>query len=407
MRATKTIGNGMVSGGNAIGSTTGNQSFFRAKSIGLSTRMGRKPQTLLVAACHNKREIGQSMGSRKNINPAKSHLNRTTFGPDTAEGVVAMAKTRMDSIGFVPTRRDYTQAIELLISLPHGTAIDAPTYFDQCQSLVIEKFGAENILSVDVHRDEPQSHLHILVAPIRGNKYWGSKLLAKVHYKVLAAAFARLGASHGLDAPTRRLCGPARDQAFEFLLNHLESTQDPILTSLYWPAIKCDFKNNVVKYAALIGLRLPEFAPPIRHINLTSDGDSIPPPPNSGTIVSISSKPMGFESNEADKVVKTLGFEPSSLQITLEPSGLNIVQEADWKAFETLPVLASTGAAQLSDPFFPRSADVVPGSLGRQPCRRELPFQIQVLHRGGQGYRLWHTLRCWPGIVATVFRHLA
>jgi len=106
--------------------------FFAAKTIGLSTYGGRKPQTLLQATKHNRRDDQSERGSRDHIDPTCTHLNRVLAGPDTPAGVVELARSLMDGAAVVMKRKDYTQAYELLFSLPASTAIDTGLFFSHC-----------------------------------------------------------------------------------------------------------------------------------------------------------------------------------------------------------------------------------------------------------------------------------
>ncbi|MDB5743069.1 MAG: hypothetical protein JWR68_1384, partial [Polaromonas sp.] len=166
--------------------------FFAVKTIGLSTRMKRKPQTLLHAAKHNLREDQKECGSRSHIDPARSHLNRHIAGPALSADVVALAQARMAGAGYKSLRHDFTQAYEALFSLPAGTNIDTSVYFGRCLQWATAQFGLDNILSADAHYDEAAPHLHILVLPMAGVRYLGSKLIDRVRLASLRDSFAEL-----------------------------------------------------------------------------------------------------------------------------------------------------------------------------------------------------------------------
>ena len=106
--------------------------FFAVKTIGLSKRMKRNPQTLLQSVKHNRRETQKERGSRSHIDPARSCLNRRIAGPALSADVVALAQARMAGAGYKPLRHDFTQAYEALFSLPAGTTIGTAVYFAQC-----------------------------------------------------------------------------------------------------------------------------------------------------------------------------------------------------------------------------------------------------------------------------------
>lgn len=93
-------------------------------------------------------------------------------------------------------RKDYTQAVELLFSLPPDTAINTQEYFERCVVWVERHFGAGNILSADVHRDEAAPHCHVLVLPLVDGQMRGANLLALSHVARLRDDFDKEVAKH-------------------------------------------------------------------------------------------------------------------------------------------------------------------------------------------------------------------
>lgn len=305
--------------------------FFAVKTIGLSKRMGRKPQTLLQAVKHNLRETQKERGSRSHIDPARSHLNRHLVGPALSADVVALAQARMVSAGYKPLRYDFAQAFELLFSLPAGTTIDTTLYFAQCLKWAVSQFALDNILSADEHHDEAAPHLHILVLPMEGNLYKSSKLIEKVRLGKLRKSFAALALSFGLKEPTRRLHGAVKEEMARMVLAHLEATQDAILRSALWATHKQDIERNPARYVAALGLVFTESAAPVQKVKtmaqiFTSAGK--------GPKVERFVKPIGFGcdslSTVDSDVVKPIGFESGA------------------KNIETIPVLVSAPKPSVS-----------------------------------------------------------
>lgn len=147
------------------------------KSIGLSKVGGRKPCTLDGAAKHNKRELAPELEARGRIDGARTRLNYSLAGAADVDGIVALVLKLMADIGTSPDerRRDYCQAVEIVFSLPPTTTIDTTRYFADCVDWCSDRFGADNILSADVHHDEPSNphHAHVLIAPIQGGRWAG------------------------------------------------------------------------------------------------------------------------------------------------------------------------------------------------------------------------------------------
>jgi hypothetical protein len=164
------------------------------KSIGLSALNGRKPQSLLEAAQHNRRHP-DGRGWRHKSDPAKIHLNQCLQGPDTCEGVVALQEGMMASVGYTPKRRDYSQAFELLFTAPPDLTIDHRKYLAWCLEWTHANLGRDIVLSADSHFDEGKDgkapHLHILVAPISDGKWVGNTLTSGKAWPKLQAKFGR------------------------------------------------------------------------------------------------------------------------------------------------------------------------------------------------------------------------
>lgn len=302
--------------------------FFAVKTIGLSKRMKRNPQTLLQAVKHNRRETQKERGARSHIDPARSHLNRRIAGPALSADVVALALARMAGAGYKPLRHDYTQAYEALFSLPAGTNIDAAVYFAQCLQWAIAQFGLDNILSADEHHDESAPHLHILVLPMAGARYLGSKLIDRVRLASLRDSFAGLALAFGLKEPTRRLHGAIKEVTARMVLAHLESTQDGTLRGALWSTQKQDIERNPARYAAALGLVLPELAAPVKKVKTLAE---LAVSRGRGPRYERAEKPIGFGGGSvaglADDVVKPIGFEND--------------RENDPEKIETIPVLVS------------------------------------------------------------------
>lgn len=231
--------------------------FFSVGTIGRSTREGRKPSTLLGAARHNQRAIQAEQGGRSHIDPARGHLNETIAGPDTPEAVVALALSLMTAAGVAvdKLRKDHTQAVELLFSLPSDTTINTGDYFRRCVAWAGERFGAANILSADIHRDEAAPHCHILILPLVGGRMRGSGLIARPELAALRNSFSQAVARiFGLKEPPSRMSGAAHGKAVRLVLARLESSQDAILRSGLWSTVRRDIERDPARFIAALGI---------------------------------------------------------------------------------------------------------------------------------------------------------
>lgn len=268
--------------------------FFSVGTIGLSTREGRKPSTLLKAASHNRRQIQAELGARSHIDSTRTRLNETIAGPDTPAGVVALALALMTGAGVVPDklRKDHAQAVELLFSLAPDTTVNTGEYFRGCANWVGEQFGSVNILSADIHRDEAAPHLHILVLPLVAGRMCGSVLITRPRLAKLRTAFAHdVAQKFGLKAPPGRMAGAMRGQAVRLVLERLESTRDAILNSALWQCTRQAIERDPAPYVSALGIELS--AAPSGHKPKTMA--QIFTSPGKGPKVEARLKPIGFE----------------------------------------------------------------------------------------------------------------
>lgn len=165
-----------------------------SKSIGLSTLDGRKPQSLLAAAQHNRRHP-DGRGWQRKSDPNAIHRNECLLGPETCEGVVQLHAEMMTAVGYTPKRKDFTQAHEILFTTPPDLKVDHRAYLAWCLEWTQANLGHDIVLSADTHFDEGKDgkapHLHILVAPISDGKWVGNTLTSGKTWPVVQAKFGR------------------------------------------------------------------------------------------------------------------------------------------------------------------------------------------------------------------------
>jgi hypothetical protein len=319
--------------------------FFSTKSIGTSTRQNRKPQTLLDAIRHNRREIQAELGAIGHIDPTRLCLNQIIAGPGSPAEVVALAKALMEEIGYAPDRRDYTQAFELVFSLPAGTTVNTTLFFNSCMAWTSEKFGGDVILSADVHRDESTPHMHVLVSPIAGGRYLGSKLITKMELDALRKSFAQMALAYGLREPVRKLFGAQRDAVAQLVIGRLEASRDPILQSSMWPMVKHDINSKPGRYAANLGIEIPDVPTKLKRVKTLAE---LAVSPGKGPRYERPSKAIGFKDSRSVGQYKAIGFESTDLTSELKTIGLASAPEKDSVKSETIPVLVSPKTPTLS-----------------------------------------------------------
>jgi len=293
--------------------------FFSTKSIGTSTRQNRKPQTLLDAVRHNRRLIHAEASSFGRIDPARSHLNEVLAGPGSPDGVVALAQSLMSAVGYAPDRRDYTQAFELVFSLPAVTTVNTTLFFNSCMAWTTEKFGDDVILSADIHRDEATPHMHVLVSPIAGGRYLGTKLITRMELDALRKSFAEMALGYGLREPVRKLYGAQRDGVAKLVIGQLEASHDPILQSALWPMVKHDITSKPGRYASSLGIDIPAASVKAKRVKTLAE---LAVSPGKGPRHERPAKAIGFKDSKAEGQCKPIGIESASPASAMKAMGL-------------------------------------------------------------------------------------
>lgn len=236
--------------------------YFSAKSISMSRRCDRKPQSLLQASRHNLRELQAESGGREHISMELSYLNTNLHGPGSSEDVVAIADALKKKYA-VPKRKlrkDHVQALEFLISVRSDTDIDEMAYFRASMHWLMKVFGAEMLLSAVVHYDESAPHMHALVLPILNGQYQGGAPIDKTALPKLNNRFAEdVGRPFGLSfEPKVKLHAAQRDAAFNLAVDHLSEQSDPVISSKVWKVVTGHIKRAPQEFLAVLGLKLPD-----------------------------------------------------------------------------------------------------------------------------------------------------
>jgi hypothetical protein len=220
-----------------------NTYIYAVKSIGLSERKDpvsgkkRKPQSLLTAARHNLREIQAENGADYGkVDPTRIHLNEVLAGPDKASEVEGLNHQLFAAAGIdrAKLRKDHAQASEHVISLEAGQ--DERGFFSLMVAFFKRVYGAENILSATVHRDQKQAHIHILISPISGGSYQGGKLHDKKRTEDLKRMMAEEAKTIGFAPPSGKFRRQQTSDKAAAVIACLEHYQHPILNDAAWPA---------------------------------------------------------------------------------------------------------------------------------------------------------------------------
>ena len=207
------------------------------------------------AARHNKRTIQAELGASKPIDPQRSHLNVRLIGPSTPDEVAALARAKLVQAGITKPRKNAVLGIELLFSLPTNHQCDLTQYFTACAEWAGTEFGgANNIVSLDIHRDEAQDHAHVLLVPLIGGRLRGSDAVGNARkLSALQTKFFQEVASHfGFTKPRKKLNGKFKAQAIKQVLDKLRN--DPAGKSAAWSVIRDHVERDPAPYAIALGI---------------------------------------------------------------------------------------------------------------------------------------------------------
>lgn len=210
-----------------------------------------------VAARHNRRDIQAELGADSHINPARTCTNETLLGAATADGVALLAKELMHGAGIGKLRKDAVFGIEAIFSLPPDTVIDDTAYFTDCVAWAAAYFGGvQNILSVDIHRDEGAPHCHILILPLIGNRMDGSNMVGgKAKLRAMQQQFYdAVAATYGLRKAPARLVGASKASASKAVLDRLRTANDAALKSSVWSTLREMIEREPAPWLIALGL---------------------------------------------------------------------------------------------------------------------------------------------------------
>jgi len=220
--------------------------YFSVKSIGMSTRLGRKPQSLLNAARHNLREIQAEQGANGHIDAKRTSQNRVMRGPPTAQLVMESANKLFEAAGVDTTalRKDYCHAIELLFSLPVGCGVDDTAFFEHCLAWA-EKLYQLPVLLAIAHYDEGAKHMHLLMLPLAQGRYVGATPVNISTTKRMRESFFELvGGPFGLKRANARLYGPVKAWGVQAVLSKVAADGLPACAGMLWPILKAAIERD-------------------------------------------------------------------------------------------------------------------------------------------------------------------
>jgi hypothetical protein len=222
-----------------------------ADSISLSARKApntgipRKAQSMLTAARHNLREIkAENGGGGNKWNPARTQLNEVLAGPTTAAEVQSLNERLFAAEGKDTSelRRDYLQGYEHVLSLEPGQ--DERGFFPAMVEAFKSHYGAQNILSATVHRDQGPAHIHILVSLMGGVMFETGKEKRTTKLDELRDRLSKAAKPIGFELPPTKPTRQNTSERAAAVIAHLEHLSHPMMSDPLWPALLKMINDN-------------------------------------------------------------------------------------------------------------------------------------------------------------------
>jgi hypothetical protein len=177
------------------------------------------------------------------------------MGPSTPEEVAKLAKAKMIEAGITKDRKNGVLGVELIFSLPRNHELDVNEYFTACSHWAGAAFGGlDNIISVDIHRDEAQDHAHVLLVPLIDGRLRGSDAVGgKRNLSELQAKFYKdVASGFGFSKPRSKLSSHHKAHITRQVLDKLRN--DPAAKSAAWAVILETLKRDPLPYALALGI---------------------------------------------------------------------------------------------------------------------------------------------------------
>ncbi len=209
---------------------------------GIILRYGRikSKKQLLHAFRHNNREF---INPDSNINLAKTIENYSIGEFYSATEHMLQFEKELDASNIKSVRSNAILAVEVLISVSvHLSEDDLQLFFIDCANWIKDYFNVP-ILSIDVHLDESNPHLHAILLPVLvSGKLNGHKLVGNIEKIRLAqkSLYDAVGKKFGLSnwAGDRK----NKQELIHEVLQRLKN--DVVVESVAWPVILKDIKKN-------------------------------------------------------------------------------------------------------------------------------------------------------------------
>ena len=221
---------------------------------------------------HNKREIQKELGAISHIDASKICQNysliETIPTTDLIQKMHGSVELYEESNG-KRIRRDAVLALEAVFSIPaHQIDFDIVKFFADCLAWINEKLSPATVLTADVHLDEANPHMHVILSCVTPTNLIGSSLKGnrEKYYERNEDFFHKVASHYGLSQPPTKLYKADRDNLAKVSILKIESTGDPMTKSPHYSLIRSMIQQNPVPFATNLGIPIQTTAKKMRTV---------------------------------------------------------------------------------------------------------------------------------------------
>jgi len=221
---------------------------------------------------HNKREIQKELGANSHIDASKICQNysviETVATPELLQRMHDSVELYEESTG-KRIRRDAVLAIEAVFSIPASrTDIDIESFFHDCKLWFTEQMSPATVLAADVHLDEANPHMHVILSCVTPSKLIGSRLKgnSEKYRERNEDFFHKVASRYGLSLPPSKLYKADRSNLAKASISKIESDGDPMTKSPHYSLIRSMIQENPVPFATNLGIPIQITAKKMRTV---------------------------------------------------------------------------------------------------------------------------------------------
>ena len=246
-----------------------NSLFFRAEKI-------KPARKVLNALRHNKRTIQAELGAFGHIDASKISLNYCLEGcADPEQGYRSTLEAIEEYNESMPAkmRHDAVIAAELVFSFPATRKdINDKEFFPDCLIWCKKEYPEHPMISADVHLDEANPHMHVLIGCVLPDQLLGSKSFGYGTYFKMRnfRFFDDVAKRYGLEVPHNSLSNKDRTKLCQHIFYKLQATNDPMLKSKCFNSVRKAIQRDPILFATDLGVEITPSPSPIKRIKKMS-----------------------------------------------------------------------------------------------------------------------------------------